>query len=115
CYDVANFGCAFLNAIGLPTKSEGVIAYKMLRGRHAHNAILQSVGNYSTFSLEGEDYFPVKRNDSSFYNNTMNVIENSYSICPNSPFMLKADDEDVPNLLNNPLIEDITNTRLKTI
>jgi len=43
CYDVSGFGTAFLNAIGIPTKNEAVIAYKMLRGSHSHCAILESI------------------------------------------------------------------------
>lgn len=115
CYDVSNFGCAFLNSIGIPTKSENVIAYKMLRGRHSHCAIVESAGNYSTFSLEGEDFYPIKRSDSSFYDNTMNIIEENFAIQLMSPFKLKSNDEDIPDFLNNPRIEDITKKRLKTV
>ncbi|MEN5086774.1 hypothetical protein ABE426_09925 [Sphingobacterium faecium] len=115
CYDVSNFGTAILNAIGIPTKSENVIAYKMLRGRHSHCAILESAGNYSTFSLEGADFYPIQRNDSPFYNNTMNIIEEHFMENSFSPNALKNEEEKVPDFLSNPRIEDITNKRLKTV
>lgn len=115
CFDTSNFGTAFLNAIGIPTKSETVIAYKMLRDKHSHCAILKSVGNYSTFSLEGSDFFPVKKGDNSFYNNTMNVIEEHFIENSLSPYLLKNSEEEIPDFLSNPRIEDITKIRLKTV
>ncbi len=115
CYDVSNFGTAILNAIGIPTKSENVIAYKMLRGRHSHCAILESAGKYSTFSLEGADFYPIQMNTLSFSDGTMNILEEHFTIHSHSPQLLKNEGEDVPDFLNNPKIEDITRSRLKTV
>lgn len=115
CYDVSVFGSAFLNAIGIPTKNENVIAHKMLRGSHSHCAILKSVGNYSTFSLEGEDFYPIEGDSISFSDQTMNIIEERFTINLSSPYKMRSDNEEIPYLLSDPRIKDITSTRLKTI
>jgi len=115
CYDVSGFGTAFLNAVGIPTKNEAVIAYKMLRGSHSHCAILKSVGDYSTFSLEGEDFYPVDGDSSQFSDQTMNIIEEGFAINLSSPYKLKNIDEEIPYILSDPRIKDVTSSRLKTI
>lgn len=113
CYDVSVFGTAFLNAVGIPTKNEAVIAYKMLRGSHSHCAILESVGNYSTFSLEGEDFYPIEGDDILFSDQTMNIMEEGFTINLSSPYKLKNNDEEIPYFLSDPRIKDtIHNPRL---
>lgn len=115
CFDVTSFETSILNALGIPTVSEHNAAYKMLQGKHSLCAVYEKVGNYTLFALEGTVTSPeIKQNSYESYTGWMNIYRQHYSKQNNTPTFLKALEEEIPQGLSSPLIEDITSLRMET-
>lgn len=115
CYDVSNFAMAFLNSVGIPTATEYNVAYKMLQGTHSRCVIIDKTRNYSPFSIERMDYYPIlTTNQFEEDNGLMNIFRLHFSAQKDAPVFLKAKNEFIPEGLSSPLIEDVTSLRVKT-
>ena len=112
CADIANYGCNILRACGLPVVVEFNICYRSLPGRHYHCSVYNdSIDTWQPFnaesSLPGEGDWA--------YAETANVYRMTYAAQKDAPPFLKADDEYVPGMLNQPCIKDVTSYIAKTI
>jgi len=111
CFDVSAFGAFILNAVGVPTAIEYYGGFKTLPGRHSYNRILEEVGLFTDFSLEGSARERVPRKTADLLENdgeTMNRYRIHYGLQPNNPYSLSGEDEAVPEHFLNPLITEVT-------
>lgn len=104
CTDVAVAGCQILRACGLPVMVEFCNAYRNLPGRHFYCTVRDDRGRWWPFnpetSLPGEgESVPVT---------PMNLYRQYFGAQRDNPFFLKAANEYVPPLFDNPCLREVT-------
>lgn len=111
CVDVASYGCNILRSCGIPTALEYNICYRNLSGRHFHCSVLNSQNDrWEPFSpesaLPGDGKWEAAE--------VMNVYRQMYGAQKNTPYFLKAKNEQIPDILSNPCIKDVTSYMKQT-
>ena len=111
CVDIVNYGASTLRMLGYPLAVEYNIAYKLWQGRHFHVSTLDEQGRWVSFTPEGD--LPTYKNPDFIVD--LNFYRQHFGIQKNNPYSLKGEKELVPEDLNDPCIEDVTNLYLKTV
>lgn len=103
CVSIADYGTMILRACGIPAALEYTIAYKFWNGQHYHVSV--PIGNeWHTFSPESS--LPLYR-DPKLYE-ALNRFRLHFGRQTNNPHALKAPREHIPDILSDPLIEDVS-------
>ena len=110
CVDVASYGCNILRACGLPVVVEFNICYRYYSGRHFHCSVWNRDScRWEEFNAESS----LPRSSDLAFSETMNVYRQMYGAQRDTPYFLRAKDEPIPPLLDNPCIRDVT-SRVRT-
>lgn len=113
CIDIAHFGNSTLRNKGIPSAVEYNAAYKELQGHHYMCSLLAPNGQWINYSPEMSIPSPEQNN---FWadNGALNIYRFMFSNQKEAPFLLREQEEYVPEELNNPFIKDVTSHHLPT-
>ena len=112
CVDIAHYGCNILRACGLPVVVEFNMSYLSLPGRHYHCDVwYDAKEEWRTFNAQSA--LPGDRDWA--FKQVTNVYRMTYGVRKNTPYFLKNPGEQVPELLNDPCIEDVTSNLRETV
>lgn len=104
CVGIASHAINVFRACGLPTAVDYNTVHRDFQGRHFHCSVLDTTGKWLSFnaetSLPGE--FNYK------YYIVVNVLRSMFSAQEDSPYMLKSENETVPDIFKTPCIRDVT-------
>ena len=111
CVDIASYGCNILRACGLPVVVEYNICYRHWARRHFLCSVFNSgSGGWEIFNPESS--LP---GDGGSFPETANIYRFTYGAQKDTPYFLKAENEYVPDALNDPCIKDVTSYLNKTV
>lgn len=112
CVDIAHYGCNILRACGLPVVVEFNMSYLSLPGRHYHCDVwYDAKGEWRTFNAQSA--LPGDRDWA--FSQVTNVYRMTYGARKDTPYFLKNPGERVPELLDDPCIEDVTSNLRETV
>ena len=112
CVGIAHYGCNILRACGLPVVAEFNVSYLSLLGQHYHcNVWNDAEGEWRPFNAQSD--LPGDRDWAS--SEVTNIYRMTYGARKDTPYFLKNPDEPVPELLDDPCIEDVTSDLRETV
>ena len=103
CISLADNFCHVFRAYGIPTVVDCNISFRERTGRHFHCTLLDSTGKYSKYNQT--------RNYSTSNISTAaspSFFRNTFGAQADSPFMLKAEGETLPDYFDTPCIREVT-------
>ena len=109
CISIADNFCTVFRAYGIPTVVDCNISFRERTGRHFHCTLLDSAGKQSKYNQTmSRDTLHQSASASISY------FRNTFAARADSPFMLKAKDEVVPDYFDTPCIEEVTSENFRT-
>lgn len=103
CISLADNFCHVFRAYGIPTAIDCNISFRERTGRHFHCTLLDSTGKRSKYNQTmnySASGFPTTASPSFF--------RNTFGAQADSPFMLKAEGETLPDYFDTPCIREVT-------
>lgn len=110
CVDIANYGCNILRACGIPTVVEFNIGYREFDGKHFYCSLYNTDKKWYAFNPESS----LPGSGDWILTSTLNVYRQLYGAQKHSPYFLKSRNEYVPEILDDPCIQDVTSNFLET-
>ena len=103
CISMADNFCHVFRAYGIPTAVDCNLSYRERSGRHFHCTLLDSTGKRSKYNQTTNHAAsePSNAASPSFFRNTFGAQDDS-------PFMLKAEGETLPDYFDTPCIREVT-------
>ena len=103
CISLSNNFCNVFRAFGIPTAVDYNISFREKAGRHFHCTLVDSTGSRTKYSpTRSRDPFNLSASSSpSFFRST-------FAAQADSPHMLKAKDEVVPEAFETPCLKEVT-------
>ena len=109
CISIADNFCTVFRAYGIPTAVDCNISFRERTGRHFHCTLLDSAGKrYKYNQITSRDTLHQSASSSISY------FRNTFAARADSPFMLKAKDEVVPDYFDTPCIKEVTDENYRT-
>lgn len=104
CISIADNFCHVFRAYGIPTVVDCNLSYRERSGRHFHCTLLDSTGKRFKYNqtMNYTASTPSTSASPSFFRNT-------FGAQADSPFMLKAEGETLPDYFDTPCIREVTN------
>lgn len=104
CICMANNFCQIFRAYGIPTAIDCNISFREKGGRHFHCSLWDSTGKLSKYNQSIQymldDYLAIP---------SVSFFRNTFGAQADSPFMLKAEGEALPDYFDTPCIREVTN------
>ena len=103
CISVANNACNVFRACGIPIAIDYNISFREKTGRHFHGKFLTDTGNQILFNEVAciDSIYPLSVASPSFFRNT-------FGAQMDSPYMLKAEGEYLPDYFDTPCLKEVT-------
>jgi hypothetical protein len=108
CFELSAFSCYVMRALGIPGGIECYLQYPYGQGHHLWNYIPDSLGNTWEFSMNGYRPRPAKREKPGMGR----VFRQCFGIQKESLPLITKGRKDLPPLLNNAFIKDVSENYL---
>lgn len=103
CISAANNFCNVFRAYGIPTVVDCNISFRGKTGRHFHCTLLDSAGTRSKYN-QTMDHYP----GDPFIVSSPSFFRNTFGTQADSPYMIKAEGEILPDYFDTPCIKEVT-------
>jgi hypothetical protein len=111
CYELSNRSIYILRALGIPCSIEGYLQFPYGQGHHLWNAVPDMQGNTWEFSLNAYPPRPAKREKPVMGS----VFRYCFGVQKESLPVLSGSRKDLPPLLNNAFIKDVSENYLHDV